>query len=374
MVATNCCTSSNIMSSVTPERSDNDGPQPQLVISAHDSSIRALTYLPNGRVVTGSRDKTVRVWNLENGEQEGTSMLHENGVYSLAVTQDGTKITSCDEVGVIKVWDVESHQLVKEWIQPDWVPIAISPDDRFIAQAYQTIFIHAIEGEWPVNQLIGVGKKVWSMSFSPDSDKLACSTCDDNIRVYDVSNGALVLGPIKGHQRLIWNLLWSHDGSRLFSGSWDGTIRCWNSDTGEQIGHPWTGHTDDINSISLSPDGSILASASHDQTVRFWDAASGCPIGQPLRHEERIHAVCFSPSGEFVASAGLDGKIYLWQVPCIGTIENQVMMPIRCITALVLITLHSLIDTSSSPRREQPTRPSSFPHPTITISHTHSRK
>ena len=51
------------------------------------------------RVVTGSGDKTVKVWNLENGEQEGTSMEHESGIYGLAVMRDGTKIISSD-VGV----------------------------------------------------------------------------------------------------------------------------------------------------------------------------------------------------------------------------------------------------------------------------------
>ena len=43
-------------------------------------------------VVTGSDDSTVKVWNLESGEQEGTSMEHESEIRSLAVTRDGRKI------------------------------------------------------------------------------------------------------------------------------------------------------------------------------------------------------------------------------------------------------------------------------------------
>ena len=133
-LATNC--QSTIMSSVTPHRSDNDGPQPRLVIeSAHDPRVSRLAYLPDGRgVVSCGEDGTVRVWNLEDGKQEGTSMEHESDIYDISVTRDGTKIISSDEDGEIKVWDVESHEIVKQWTHSEGFPrIAISPDDRLIA-------------------------------------------------------------------------------------------------------------------------------------------------------------------------------------------------------------------------------------------------
>ena len=92
------------MSSVIPQRSDNEGPQPHMVISAHEESIPALAYLPDGRcIVTGSYDGTVKVWNMDNGEQEleGAAMGHRSNVSSLAVTRDGTKIVSGDDNGML---------------------------------------------------------------------------------------------------------------------------------------------------------------------------------------------------------------------------------------------------------------------------------
>ena len=306
------------------------------MVSTHDGDsirTRPALFLPDGRrVVTCSvnewtREWSVKVRNLENGEQEGTSMKHEGGIYNVSVTRDGTKIISGDEGGKIRVWDVESHKLVIEWTHPDGCfRIAISPDDRLIAVAADAVAIYTMEGI-QVGHSIEVDEEVWSMAFSPDGKKLACSSNDD-ICVYDVDTRTLILGPLKGHRDWVDDLIWSRDGSRLFSGSTDKTIRCWNSDTGEQIGHPWTGHTHFIESLSLSPDGSILASASWDKTVRFWDATTGNPIGQHLQHDA-ISAVCFSPSGEFVASAGWDGKIYLWRVPWLNSVENRVRTLIR---------------------------------------------
>ena len=311
-----------------------DAPRPQLVISGDDDRISQIAYLPHGRLVTGSESGAVRVWNLQSGEQEGTSMEHEKGVFDLVVTWDGSKIISSDEGGEIKVWDVESHKLVKAWSHPEWYPrIAISPNDRLIAAGCQTAGIYTMEGERVSS--IGVGGVVFSLSFSPDGNKLACGTLDD-IRIYDVEIGTLVLGPLEG-QDGIWFVLWSRDGSRLFSASPDRTICCWNYNTGERVGQPWTGHTDRIPSLSLSPDGTLLASASWDGTIRFWDTALGRPIGQHLQHDTDVHSVSFSPFGEFVASGDVKGNIYMWRVPRVSSIHHHVITPFMCIFALIFI-------------------------------------
>ena len=359
------------MSSVTPLE-PNDGPQPQLVISAHEDFICALAYLPDGRrVVTGSEDGTVRVWNLEDGMQEGTSMQHRDKVFHLAVTRDGEQVISGDVEGNIKVRDVESHQLVKEWTHPDeWPRIVISPDDRLLVVGCQTAFIYAMEGGWQIIQCIEVDGGIRCASFSPDSSKLACATFNHDICVYDVSDGTLVLGPLIGHQDYVQSVLWSGDGSRLFSGSWDKTIRCWNLYTGEPIGEPWTGHTAWILALSLSADGSILASASGDQTVRFWNASTGDPVGQPLRHDEPVDAVSFSPRGRLVASAGWDGKICVWRIPRLDTVESQVTILIICPAALLLTTF---VCTPGCP--QPPAFHSTSPHPTTsTLLHAHPQR
>ena len=265
-------------------------------------------------------------------------MEHENEMADVAVTQDGTKIISSDEHGNIKIWDVETHKLVEEWIHPErWPKIAISPDDRLIAVGDQAVAIYTMEGRQVNDSAFGFGRgAVLSMSFSPDGDKLACGT-DDDIRVYHVDTGTLLIDPLWGHQHWINCVLWSRDSRELFSGSDDHTIRRWNSRTGKKIGRPWTSHTGFIRSLCLSPDGWILASASRDKTVRFWNANTGKPIRQYLQHDNPLHTVRFSPSGEFVASAGWDGKIYVWRVPWLNSASHQVIDLFRSVLKPALI-------------------------------------
>ena len=188
------------MSSVAPpQRTENDGRHTNLCFE-HDVVISRLAYLPDGRrVVTGFRDGTVKVRNVESRKQEGATMRHATEILTgLAVTRDGTKIISSDFGGKVKVWDVDSHELVKEWTHPErWPRIAISPDDRLIAVGHRAVAIYSMEGR-QVKDSIEVAKTVCSMSFSLDGRKLACGT-DDDIRVYYVESGTLILGPLWGH-------------------------------------------------------------------------------------------------------------------------------------------------------------------------------
>ncbi|KAF9222336.1 WD40 repeat-like protein [Gyrodon lividus] len=294
------------------------------MISGHEGTIWNLAYLPGGeRVVTCSPDATVRIWNVKNGEQEGTSMEHDGWLNGLAVTRDGKRILSGGKDNRIRLWDMETHEFIEEWEGHTGgiLCIVVSQDGQLVVSGDHDgkIVIREMKEGGEIKHAIQAGSEVWSVSFSPDGEKFAAAVYDVEgghvIRVYDVKSGKPILGPIKGHETWIRCILWSLDGCRLFSASDDHSIRCWNSEKGEPIGQPWTGHTNWVFSLSLSPDGTKLASASWDNTVRFWDAHSGEHIEQPLQHDDWLRAVTFSPSGQFMACGGDDKKVSIWRVP-----------------------------------------------------------
>ncbi|KAF9232872.1 WD40-repeat-containing domain protein [Melanogaster broomeanus] len=108
------------------------------MISAHEDTICGIAYLPGGeRVVTCSADNTVKIWNTENGEQEGTSMKHDGKVLGLAITRDGKRILSggSGKDQRIRVWDVETQECIEEWESGpgEILYIAISPDGQLAA-------------------------------------------------------------------------------------------------------------------------------------------------------------------------------------------------------------------------------------------------
>ncbi|KIJ13737.1 hypothetical protein PAXINDRAFT_48735, partial [Paxillus involutus ATCC 200175] len=107
-------------------------------ISGHEATVFGIVYLPGGgRLVTCSSDDAVKIWDLENGEQEGMAMQHSGNAewaQGLAVTRDGKRILSGGGDAVLRVWDVETHQPIAEWGGHEHAIhcIAMSPDDQLV--------------------------------------------------------------------------------------------------------------------------------------------------------------------------------------------------------------------------------------------------
>ncbi|KIJ64373.1 hypothetical protein HYDPIDRAFT_112378 [Hydnomerulius pinastri MD-312] len=257
-------------------------------------------------------------------------MEHNKWVHCFIVTNDGKRIISGSwaRSESVKVWDVETHEVLEEWSGHESSTriesMAISPDDELVASGDEEEGLIIIREARGVKHSIRLGDSsggVISLCFSPNGEKVASGHHSGTIRLLDVATGDLVLGPLRISERLpagpgVWSVLWSLDGRYLFSALADLTIRTWDSETGDLVGEPWRGHDDIIiQLLSISPDGARIASASFDQALRFWNADTGEPIGEPLKHDDKLHGVAFCPTGEFIATGGGKGKLSIWRVP-----------------------------------------------------------
>ena len=63
----------------------------------------------DGKIVSGSGDKTVRVWDMQ-GKELAICRGHEDWVYSVCVTKDG-KIVSGSDDKTVRVWDMQGKEL-----------------------------------------------------------------------------------------------------------------------------------------------------------------------------------------------------------------------------------------------------------------------
>src|SRR6478672_8088018 len=219
------------------------------------SPVIRAAFSPDGhRIVSGSFDATVRLWDAETGQPVGQALTgHTNVVTSVAFSPDGRRIVSGSYDNTVRVWDAATGQ--------------------------------------PVGQpFTGHTAGVNGVAFSPDGKRIASASADKTVRVWDADTGKPVGQPFTGHTNYVNDVAFSPDGKRIVSGSEDGTLRLWNADTGQPIGQPMTGHRpgaalpvdvpgarnagpanpDAVASVAFSPDGKTIVSGAGDNNLRVW--------------------------------------------------------------------------------------------------------
>ena len=76
-------------------------------LRGHDGPVRSVAFSPNGmRIVSGSKDRTIRVWDAETGSPVGEPLRgHDHCVRSVGFSYDGTRIVSGSQDVTIRIWD-----------------------------------------------------------------------------------------------------------------------------------------------------------------------------------------------------------------------------------------------------------------------------
>ena len=75
----------------------------------HTDGVSSVAFSPDGkRIASGSKDKTVKVWDAETGQEVLTLKGHPNWVTSVAFSPDGKRIVSGCPANTVKVWDAET--------------------------------------------------------------------------------------------------------------------------------------------------------------------------------------------------------------------------------------------------------------------------
>jgi WD40 repeat protein len=100
---------------------------------AHTDTVTALAFTSNGQIVSASRDRNLKLWNIST-ELVRTFTGHNNAVNAIAIHPDGVTVASAGRDG-IKLWDLTTGELRNTlYGHSDWVSaIAFSPDGQTLA-------------------------------------------------------------------------------------------------------------------------------------------------------------------------------------------------------------------------------------------------
>ncbi|ELU36529.1 peptidase C14 [Rhizoctonia solani AG-1 IA] len=271
----------------------------QLVLGplhGHDRGVSSIDYSGDDRYIASGSGTTLRIWNgLTGQDMHGPMEGHDDFVNCVRFSPDSTVVVSGSYDCTVRIWDVNTGQQVGQLFNraSPILSVGISSDGHRVACGSIDDNIAILDrhsGTTLVGPIDAHKSCVSSVEFSPDGTHLVSGSYDESVKIWDAETGEQVIacGESGGvHSALVSSVSFSPNGLYVASGSDDHTVRVWDSQNGKLIYGPLKGHTSGVECIQFSPDGSHLVSCSEDCTIRFWDLSF---LGTPLQEDTSIGA------------------------------------------------------------------------------------
>ncbi len=272
----------------------------------HGGEVLLAAFSPDGkRIVTASRDRTVRVWDAGTSQPLSPPLRHGQLVHRAAFSADGQRLLTCEENGfgdqVVRVWEMASHELAQPRVLLGSGPSAISPDGHLVARTDSSgaVQLHEAVSDKPVFGPWKIGSPIKHLLFSPAGRCLLLAS-EESARVWDVVRGEPAT-PVFSHSGLVKEVLFTPDGSRVAILNTKDQLQVFDALTGQRQsssplvrGAIWKG-------VSLSPDGTAAVVVRNVQLIEMHDCVSGALRGGPFRSAATITHTALSPAGDRLA-------------------------------------------------------------------------
>jgi len=310
------------------------GGQSQKVLKGHSGPVNTIAFSPDGTTLaSGSSDKTIKVWKLESGDLIYSLEGHDLGVFSMAYSPDGKTIFSFGFDNKLIFWDADTGRLrrvIKD--QKKVFAVAFSKDGRIAAYGNEegNIQIIDIRNGKLLRILEGFSNPVNAIVFSDDSKIMAAGSMDymigdasQTLKLWKLDTWELLYSLetskqlISSYQGVVRSLAFSPNGGIIANGSVDNVIRLWNLKTGELekvLSEESRRRRIGVLSIAFSRDGKFIAAGSDNNMVRIWDVRTRYLRAMLRGHKNWVSAIAFSPDGNILASGSRDNTVRIWNM------------------------------------------------------------
>ncbi len=290
------------------------------ICNGHTDRVYSVFVTSDGsRIVSGSDDGTIRVWNMNKLDESSVVLTgHTDTVRSVCGTPDGSKMVS-GSWDAICVWNMKNLNEPPIALRGFYVKsLCVTPDgSRLVAGC-----IDGIIRIWNMNNLIeqpvvlrGHTDPVVSVCVMPDANRIVSGGPDETIRVWNMNDLSEQPVVLRGHTSWINSVCVTPDGGRIISCSNDGTIRVWNMDNLTESPVVLRGYTNSMQSVCVTPNGGRMFSGGLDGTIRVWDMNN---LTEPpimlTGHTGWVFSVCVTPDGSKIVSGGEDGAVRVWLI------------------------------------------------------------
>ena len=346
-------------------------------LDSHVSVVRGIDFsAEKDLLLTGSRDKTVILWNVRTWNAHKVIPILE-GVEALGFLRDGNLIYTGGENGRLRIWETqrgrETTQEQEAGGEADGILQVLHDGNTgclLCVHADQTIVLHstapldrfaytdeAIEPLPVLRRISGTHDEIIDLAYvTPECSFLALATNSEAIRLVSLATadtspfssgqpsyfGADV-ALLEGHDDIVICLDVDWSGCWLVTGAKDNNARLWRLDQGNnsyECVATLTGHAESLGAISLPPTPPPIGTAAHkhplghppafvltgsqDRTVKRWDTSKS-PFSKSVNnlskatytrkaHDKDINAISTNHHSTLFASASQDRTVKIWSV------------------------------------------------------------
>ena len=267
-----------------PFRNRNKRPQ--------QADVLALDFSYDGKyVASGSKDMTVRLWDVERRKKRYTLKGHTGWVTAVAFSKDGNTVASGDTEGILRLWKTGSGNA-----------LATSKGHK--------------------NAIV-------ALTFTPDGKTLASAGADGTIRFWEAHSGDEISIFATGHTESVKAVAFSLDGSTLSCATFNSTVQKYDVTTQKQISTFTADNNNQIfaEEVLLTPDASLLAYQPVEEFLAFnikgteidksytinhipddyriWDVMTG----EELPTQRSAREIIISPNNKYIARSKWDQVI-----------------------------------------------------------------
>ncbi|WP_437589434.1 AAA family ATPase [Sorangium sp. So ce1000] len=286
-------------------------------LAGHADSVNGVAVTSDGRIaVSASSDKTLKVWNLVTGQFLRTLEGHTERVFGVAVTLDGRIAASASGDKTLKAWDLATGQLLRtlEGHTASVFGVAVTSDGHIAVSASSddTLKVWDLATGQLLRTLQGHDFFVAGVAVTSDNRIAISASWDKTLKVWDLASGQL-LRTLQGHDFFVAGVAVTSDSRIVISASWDKTLKVWDLATG-QLRRTLLGHASFVDGVAVTSDGRVAVSGSSDNTLKVWDLATAQLRRTFEGHTDGVYGVAMTPDGRIAVSASGDKTLKVWDL------------------------------------------------------------
>lgn len=241
--------------------------------AGHAGPVTAAALSPNGQLlVSGGADATIRFWNQASGKEANLLLGHTAPIASLAINAAGNQLLSASEDGTVKLWAL-----------PPVTPKSLAHPDQ-----------------------------VTCLALTPDGSKALTGGADRQVRLWNLTSGAKERD-FAGPTLAVRAVTMSRNGTTIAAAAADKTVCLWNVADGK-LRHKVTLSVA-AQAVAFSADNQTVFAGLDDGSVKFVKVADGKEARTLPAHKGAVAGLAVTPKGETLLTAGADGTVQLWSLP-----------------------------------------------------------